>query len=279
MMLRWLPLLLPLGGCTAASDPARHNGSGGIVSTNPCADAILTEIAPPPRIAAISHYSRDPRASSIDPALARRFAVTAGTAEEVIALQPELVIFGSFEPATARAAYARAGIRTLAIDVPATIDEAKAQVRTIAAAIGEEARGAALTARIDAAAAASTAPAGPPVPALLLHGGGLVSGAGTLDDAMLAHTGFRNAAADYGLAFTGYIPLETLAASPPRVILAPPAARGGDEGRLAAMRARILARSGTTTEIEYPERLAWCAGPVVPAALARLAAIRRTVNP
>lgn len=271
-------MILPLAGCSAAGVPeARHST---IVSTNPCADAILMEIAPHERIAAISHYSREPGSSSIDPALARRFRATAGTAEEVVALHPELVIFGRFEPAASRNAYARAGIRTLAIDTPSTITEARAQVMTIADAIGEPARGRALVARIDAAAAAAAPPPGAaPVPALLWHAGGLVSGAGTLDDSLMRHAGFRNAAADYGLAFTGYLPLDQVVAAPPRVMLAPPTARGtDDESRMRTMRERALERAGTTVQADFPEHLSWCAGPVVIPALKRLTEIRRGIG-
>ncbi len=271
-------MLLPLAGCSASGAPdARH---ARIVSTNPCADAILMEIAPHDRIAAISHYSHDPGSSSIDPALARRFRATAGTAEEVVTLAPDLVIFGSFEPAASRGAYARAGIRTLAIDVPSTLAGARAQVMTIANAIGEPARGRALVARIDAAAVAAAPPPGSvPVPALLWHGGGLVSGAGTLDDSLMRQAGFRNAAADYGLSFTGYLPLEQVVAKPPRLMLVPPAARGtDDESRMRTMRERALARIGTTMEADFPEHLSWCAGPVVIPALKRLAEIRRGIG-
>ena len=91
-----------LGAC--ARQPTR---TGGIVSTNPCADAILLRLVPAQRIAAISAYSQDPAASSIPLDIARRFPSTAGTAEEVIALNPDLVLTSSFTPQTTRDAYAR----------------------------------------------------------------------------------------------------------------------------------------------------------------------------
>ena len=80
---------------SACAAPTPPTSSHRIVSTNPCLDAILVELAPPEWIAAISHYSQDPRSSSMPVARARRFRATNGTAEEVIALKPGLVLASS----------------------------------------------------------------------------------------------------------------------------------------------------------------------------------------
>jgi iron complex transport system substrate-binding protein len=108
--------------------------------------------------------------------------------------------------------------------------------------------------------------------ALLFIAGNLANGSGNLLDELLARAGFRNAAADYGLAFTGTLPIETIAAHPPRVILTP------GPSRTAALRARVLAatRAGTV-EAEFPRTLVNCGGPTIIPAITRLAAIRRQV--
>ena len=254
-----LAVLLPLAGCAA---PPRQ---GGIVSTNPCADAVLAAIAPE-RLAAVSRYSHDPSATSMPLAVARRYPAIAGTAEEVIARHPDLVVTDVFAPAASRAAYARAGLTVLTLDSPATIAASEAQVLTIARAAGVPARGAALVRAIEAAIPSVT---GPRPAALLFIAGDLANGGGTLLDDLLVRAGLRNAAADYGLAFTGTLPIETIVAHPPRVILS-----DGD-GRTAALRRRILARSGATTlEAHFPRSMMNCGGPTIPPALRRLAAIR-----
>ena len=224
MKLAILPLVLLLAGCS----PARAPGGGGgiasqkIVSTNPCADAILIDLVPANRIAAISHYSQDPGATSIPLDVANRFASTTGTAEEVIALNPALVLTSSFTPASTRSAYERAGLKTLLLDSPVTIAASKAQVLQIAEAVGAAERGRALNARIDRAVVSAQPEPGTDNPsALLFIAGDLVNGSGTLLDELLATAGFRDAAIDYGLAFTGTLPIETIAAKPPRVILTP----------------------------------------------------------
>lgn len=261
-----LLLALLLAGC-AAGEPAR---GGGIVSLNPCADQLLLALVPPQRIAAISHYSQDPRATSIPLDVARRFRTTAGTAEEVIALAPDLVVATSFTPPATRAAFARAGLNTLYLGSPTTVAASKEQIGEVAAAVGATARGRALNARIDAALG-ETRGGGGAAPALLFIGSDLANGSGTLLDEMMAHVGLRDAAADYGVAMTGRLPVETIVARPPALILSPDTG-----GRTAAMRRRLLAATGAATrEVPFARELINCGGPTIPAALRRLAAIRR----
>lgn len=261
---------LALAGC-AAPPP----GGGGIVSINPCADAMLVQLVPPERIAAISHYSRDPGASSMPLEVARRFRTTSGTAEEVIALKPDLVVASSFTPPATRSAFARAGIAALYLDMPSTIAASRAQVLQLADAVDAPAAGAAMAARIDAL---PPPPGGPPVPALLWIGGNMASGSGTLLDEMMVRAGFRDVAAEYGLRFTGELPIEQIVARPPRVMLVPEERGLDSDSRAAQLRSRALRASGANvTQAAFPRRLVNCGGPVIPDAMARLAEVRRSV--
>jgi iron complex transport system substrate-binding protein len=266
--MRWAILPLLLAGCAPAQPAVR---GGGIVSTNPCADAILLRLVAPDRIAAISRYSQDPAATSIPLDVARRFRAVAGTAEEVIALKPSLVITSSFTPVATRRAYERAALRTLLLDSPTTIAASEAQVMQMAVAVGEPGNGRAMVAEVEAAVAPK--PSGRQPSALLFIGGSLVNGSGTLLDAMMRRAGLRNAAADYGLAFTGTLPIETIARHPPDIVIAP------DENRSAALRARVLAATGATVaQARFSRQLINCGGPTIPAAMARLRAIRASLS-
>ena len=270
--MRALPLLaVLLTGCAAPVGRSAGGGaSGGIVSTNPCADAMLVELAPE-RLTAISRYSHDPAATSLPLEVARRFPATAGTAEEVIALHPALVVTSSFTPLATRAAYDRAGLKTLLLNSPTTVAASKAQIAQIADAVGQRARGGAMIARIDHALAQVPTRADRAAPSVLLFiGGTLANGPGNLLDELMTRAGFRNAAPDYGLAYTASISLETIAKRPPTLILTPGPSRG------ATLRTRVLAQMrAPTRNAVFARSLINCGGPTIIPAIARLAALRR----
>lgn len=270
--------ILLLAGLVGGCAPSAPTAGGGIVSTNPCADAMLLQLVPARRIAAISHYSRDPSATSIPLDVAARFPTTHGTAEEVVAMRPDLVIASSFTNGATREAYRRAGLRTLYLDSPTSIAASIEQVRMLANALAVPRAGEAMARKIERSVAAAHWP-GEPVPALLWLGGDLASGGGTLLDEMMRRAGFHDAAVDYGLQGTGPLPAERVVAAPPRVMIAPDANDPGDRGRAAQLRARAIAASGRhVLQAQFDRRLMNCGGPVIADAMTRLAQVRREVG-
>lgn len=273
-----LTIALTLAACggerARVADRAPDRALPRIASINPCVDAVLMQVADPGQIAGISHYSQDPRATSVPLAWARRFPATSGTAEEVVALAPDLVIAGGHVAPSTIAALSRLGIPLVQIGVPASIAESVEQVRTIAAAVGQSERGDALARRIDAAVRAARPDDPAQVSALIWQGGGLVPGTGTLADDLLKATGYRNQSADYGLKQWDVLPLEPLVARPPRVLLSVGAEGQGDRmlGHpvLDHLKQAIAVR-------RYPDRLLQCGGPTIIDAAGHLARIRRSL--
>ncbi|WP_328832001.1 ABC transporter substrate-binding protein [Thermaurantiacus tibetensis] len=250
-------LVALVGASAAAAAPQR------VVSMNPCADAILAEVAAPGQIAAVSHWSHDPRGTSMDLARARRFPRHFGTAEEVLRLAPDLVVAGAHTPAATRAAFARLGVPVVTVGVPASVADSLAEVRALARAVGRPAAGEALVGRIERALAAARHQ-GPPVPAVLRTPAGVVPGDGTLMADLMATTGFVNAAATMGLARWDVLPVERLLLAPPVLLLADPGA--ALHPALARARVRVA---------PFDMRLLNCGGPSIIRAAAALAAIRR----
>lgn len=261
-------LMLALAACApAAPAPPKDPAHPTIVSLNPCLDAILVEIAPPDQVLALSHYSRDAASSSIPAATAARYGVTGGTAEEVIAARPDLVLASIFLPQPTRSALERAGLRVETFGSPTSIAESIAQVRKVAALAGRAGEGEALARRI----AAPAPRPGPPLDALLWQEGEIVAGEQTLVAALLREAGFSSDAARRGLRQADRVSLEAVLADPPQVLLV--------AGDAAGQRHPVLAGQLKATHIAaFDPWLIYCGGPTIPRARARLAEIRRAAE-
>ncbi len=261
-----------LAGCHDAAPPRAVQVRPTIVSLNPCADAILAEVAAPGQILAISHYSRDPRASSMDLATARRLPVTGGTVEEVLALEPDLVVAGSFLPPATAEAFDRLGIRVERLGIAHKVADSKAQIRRLAALAGQPARGQALVGRIEAALAEAAPPPGHhPVTAVIWQSGGIVPGRDALVSDLLARTGFASHSAARGLRQADYLPLEEMLADPPQVILTAGTPGDGEDRMLSHPALRAL---DSTRRVRFDPSLLYCGGPTIIRAVRRLAEVR-----
>lgn len=267
--------LLALSGC-GNDVPIADTGHPRIVSLNPCTDAVLAQVASPGQLLAISHYSHDPSATSMDIADAARFGDTSGTVEEIAALAPDVVVASSFMAPTTVQALRDMGMRVVLEPIPSDVAGSLAQVRSLAALAGNRSVGEALVGRIEAALLYAAPAAGtPPVPALLWESGGIVAGDNTLIVDLMRRSGFANAAAARGLGQADFLPLERVLADPPRVIftVGSPAA---EEDRM--LRHPALAQVKGMTRAPLDRSLLWCGGPTIPRALARLMQVRRELD-
>jgi iron complex transport system substrate-binding protein len=247
-----------------------------VVSLNQCLDAVLLQVADRSQIAALTYRSRDPEVSIVADQ-ARSFPFTRETAEEVVALRPDLVIAGRRSALQTRLTLKRLGIRVEEFSVPESVAASLAQVRRIAGLVGQAGRGEALIARIQAALARAAPPKGSPtLPAIIYQSRGLVAGRDTLVSEMMARCGLENVAARYGLRKWGSVPLERLVADPPQVLLVgepPPGTPSwADRIVLHPVLSRLEPRMH---RVPFPPRLLYCGGPTLIESAAVLADARR----
>ncbi len=253
--------------------PAKHPT---FVSLNPCADAILAEVADPAQILAVSKFSHDPAASSMGVAAARRFSATSGSVEEIAVLRPDIVLGDEFMGPAKAGALERLGFRIERYEFEPTVTFSAGQIRKLATLAGHPERGEALVGRIQAAlTAAAPAPGARPVPAVVWQSGGIVPGEGTLIADLLQRTGFTNFSAARGMRQADLLPLERMLADPPRVIMTTGDPRA-ESDRL--LRHPALAALAGTRREQLASSLLWCGGPTVIKAAARLAEIRKAVQ-
>lgn len=253
----------PVAGDRRVGDPPTF------VSLNPCLDAILVEVAQPEQILALSHYSRDPASSSIPQDVALRFAYTGGTAEEVLALDPDIVLASSFIPAATRASFERLGLRVETFGSPNSLPESYTQIATLARLARHDAKAGELIARIETALRASaSATKGRSVETILWQPGQIVAGDSSLVTQTLNGAGFVRAE---GLQQGDYVSLETMLADPPQVLLVSGSSPGQDHPSLKTL-------NGTQVDTLDPS-LFFCGGPSLIALSERLDEIRAGLKP
>ena len=262
-MRRLLAILLMPALIAAAPAPKPKR----IVSLNLCADQYLMALADRGQIVALSRNARDPSMSA-DAAKARRYPITRGGAEDVLALRPDLIVAA---PGRVDAATTALRGRAHTLDVPPANSYAEIidQVRTIAAAVGHPARGEALIAHMNAQLGTVSTGAGRGRTAAYYQRRGYLTGAGTLVDELLRHVGLRNLAASLGKPALSRIGLEELArAQPDYLVVETETDRISDQGT-EMLHHPVLA---SIPRIRLPQSWTVCGGPAYVRAARSIAA-------
>ncbi|MBB2201546.1 ABC transporter substrate-binding protein [Gluconacetobacter tumulisoli] len=190
-----------------------------IVSLNLCTDEMLLLLVPPQDIAGVTPLAAD-CSNSVMCDAARRIPVIRQTAEAVIAARPDLVLGGVYTAATAILAARETGLPVMQLSPAERLDDIPRQIREIARAVGVPERGdelaAAFTRRLDALRRMAS----PTDPVAAIYGAnGFVTGKGSLSDDVLTHAGLRNFTTVAGVGGAHFLPIETLVARPPDLLV------------------------------------------------------------
>ena len=262
---------LPFGAASAL--PSR------VISLNLCTDQLLLALADRNAIASVTHLARDCTISA-HCREAAQVPINYGTAEEMIAAQPDLVLAGRYTTRPTVDIAHKLGMRVLDLNPANSLDDVRSQIREVAEALGRPERGAAIIADLDRQLAAE-----PPTPeqnrpvAAVYQANGMTIGAGSLVDATMQAAGFDNLARRLGLANYVYLPLETLIASQPDLlILNSQRAIYPSIGESILSHPAIAAAIAPERRLLVPQSLWICGGPEVGQAVALLAQARLRIE-
>ena len=281
-LVAWLARVLVLGagvvcaGAIAVAEPARR-----IASLTLCTDQLVVDLVPPERIAALSRLAADPKLSTVAER-ARRLPATNGSAEDVLARDPDLILTAEHAAPQTVALLRRLGRMVVTVPLAQDFDGFRDSVRRVAVAVGEPATGERVIADFDSRLAgivpgAAMGAARRPT-ALAWEINRLSAGRGTLVDAVIGAAGLDNEARGMRLGAGGVLPLESIVASPPDVLVL---ANAADDYRTTAadnLRHPALAAVMTGREtVALPMPLWLCASPRTVEAVELLAAARARV--
>ena len=252
-----------------ASAPPRR-----VVSVNLCTDQIAMALAAPGQLVSVSHLAREPQSSAMV-AEAQHFPITHGRAEEVYLLAPDLVLAGGYGGASVALLH-RLGVRVVEVPPPNSLEDARAAIAQVGAALGREAAAAAMLADFAARLAALALPTGGDRPLAATWGpNGYSSGGATLAGDVLRAAGFSLLADRLGMQGSGYITLESLVMADPALIVTGRPYPGASRAEEVVTHPALSSLSGRLVHV--PDPLWTCPTPRLLDALALLAAEARLV--
>ena len=205
-----------VSACGSAPPQVRPDGPASrIVSLDYCADQFVLGLADRERILALSPDAGQD--FSYLRAAAAGLPTVRPRAEDVLALEPDLVVRNYGGGPRAPAFFERAGVPVLQIDFAPDIDAVRDRIRQAAAALEAPERGEGLIADMDARLERARA-AAPDADTLYLAPSGVAAGSGTFVDHLIAAAGLDNFSDESGWRS---IPLERLVYETPDVYAVP----------------------------------------------------------
>ncbi len=198
---------LPVVQGAAPSSPPQR-----IVSINLVSDIILLDLVAPDRIVALSSLAADPDTSPVAERAAA-FPRTRGQAEEILPLQPDLVVGVPWGQGRTLRLLAQVGIPVHYLDLADSYLEIESIIRSLATAVGENERGETLIARMRDRLATLRKPPNPLYgSAIWLGQGGFHNGENTLSREILLDAGWQPLG-------NGPSSLESLVQNPPAAVI------------------------------------------------------------
>lgn len=188
-----------------------------IMSINLCADQLVLALADRSQISGLTHNATDPEMSG-EAAKARGLPLLSNSAEQILAIEPDLIVG---MPASRSAALTALPERTyplLDLATANTLDEIYTSIRQTAVAVGHPERGTALIARMQAELAGLPKPGKGRVAAYYQRRG-YMTGTGTLIDELMTRVGLVNLAGKLGKPPLSQLSLEEMVAAEPDYLI------------------------------------------------------------
>jgi iron complex transport system substrate-binding protein len=248
--------MLIVPAVAVADDPPPRR----IVSSNLCADRLVLQLADRETVLSVSRFAADPAASTVAKEVTD-IPVNRGDVEDIVAYHPDLVVLGSFNGRATAAMLRSLGIKVHVVLSAESIEAVHAVIRELATVLGKREQGDRMIAGMDARLAALPRHARP-IKAAVYQAGGWSAGRDTMADDLFGKIGMVNIAAEAGIVGFGTLPLETLIAASPDLIVFESMGEGAPSISAELLHHPALTHAGVRS-VSVPMRLWACPDPAL----------------
>lgn len=188
-----------------------------IVSINLCADQLVLALADRGQIAGLTHNATDPEMSG-EAAKARGLRLLSNSAEQILAIEPDLIVGMPASRSAALRALPEQNYPLLDLATANTLDEIYTSIDQTADAVGHPERGRALVAKMQGELTGLPKPGRGRVAAYYQRRG-YMTGTGTLIDELMTRVGLVNLAGKLGNPPLSQLSLEQMVAAQPDFLI------------------------------------------------------------
>jgi iron complex transport system substrate-binding protein len=241
-----------------------------IASLNMCIDQLLVKLVPKARIASVTYLSANPQLSTISDQL-EGLHINHGLAEEIVPLNPDLIIAGDFGAVDAVVLLQRLGYTAERLPLPRTLDDISTHIENFGVLVGAQQAAVEMAQAIRAQLAevdAQQLSFEQQTTAIWYSSNGVVAGGETLEHELMTRAGYRNLAAEHQRLGFAKFDLEELLVYAPEVIIVETGY--AENFSLASEYLQHPALRKRSRLVELPSALSVCTAPVVADALRAL---------
>ena len=241
--------------------PAAADDQPGVASINLCADQLVMLLAEEEQILSLSNLSHQ-EAGSYYFERARAYPVNEGNAEQILNLQPDVVIAGQYSSPHTVALLREVGLQVHTLPIANNIEMMFENIERVSRWVGQEERGLGMVSYLREKHSWRVPPEGPQPMVAAFDPNGFTSGASTIRGQVIEQAGFRNAATEAGIESYGKLSLEALINLNPDALIESPYSPGTWSRAQAMNQHPALRSAGINPQIiPIPSRMMVCAGP------------------
>ncbi|MEH6559088.1 MAG: ABC transporter substrate-binding protein [Oceanicoccus sp.] len=253
-----------------------------IASLNLCTDQILLMLVSRERIASITHLAEQPE-YSFTWRQAQGLHKNSGLAEQIIPLQPDLIIASPYSPGSAVKLLPSLGFPVEIVEIPTSLANVEAFIRELGVLVGEPSRAAEIINTMQQKIARSeqllSQQIREPMTAITYAPNGHTAGKNTLKNEILEKSGYRNMAADLGVDYYGNLSIEQLLYANPDLVVIDDSTNNRNSLAQRFTEHPVLKKVMGSSRVVHVDANQWlCAGPMAAEAIETLTTHRITPN-